>query len=80
MSSRCNSCPAKVLWLVNDITGKRAPIDAEPTANGNVLPNHEQGTYEIVAPVERHKYAGRLHTSHFVSCPEGPAWKGKRRG
>lgn len=76
MTDRCNSCPAEIIWLVSEATGKRAPIDARPVEHGNILPDLKTGTYRIlpIAPAaEREQHASRLHTSHFATCPEGPA-------
>lgn len=78
--ARCNSCPAEVLWLAHITTGKTAPIDAEPAEGGNIEVSPATGKYRIVPADERPALAGLLHTNHFVTCPEGPAWKGRHRG
>lgn len=60
-TSRCRSCNAEIIWAVT-ATGKRMPVDAAPSANGNI---HLEGTTAIVLdePVDG------ARTSHFATCP-----------
>ncbi len=64
----CRSCPALVYWVITT-SGKRMPIDAEPTADGNVtVQRDETGTpiatvHAVGTPLE-----GPRWTSHFATC------------
>lgn len=73
--ARCGSCRAEVIWTVTAATGKRMPVDAEPTPDGNVVlaaPTTRSG-----APVSYAAQVGALlieddgvrFTSHFATCP-----------
>lgn len=76
MSDFCRSCRAPVIWLEHVRTGKRAPIDAVPTPEGNIVVNEAAGTYRIAETpdlVDREP----LHTNHFATCPQAPAWKAR---
>ena len=73
--SACRSCQAEILWLANLTTGRRAPIDAQPVPDGNIVVRG--GHYQVLAGQQRQDAIGRgvpLHTSHFVGCPQAPAW------
>jgi hypothetical protein len=77
----CRSCPARVLWLANVTTHKRAPIDAAPAVGGNIVVDLDAGTYRIVTGIEREDMIGRgdpLHLNHFVTCPNAAEHKGRR--
>lgn len=72
----CRSCRAPVLWA--DTTGgERMPIDAKPTAAGNVLIHisEEQPPRLIAGVLTRGQVNGArsdgktLYRSHFASCP-----------
>lgn len=73
---RCRSCGADILWLKNTLSGRAAPIDAEPVPGGNcsVL---APGVYCIVPAAEA---AGRtdLRKSHYATCTQ-PAKHRKAR-
>jgi hypothetical protein len=66
--STCRSCGAEIRWAVSMSTGRRMPIDAEPTPDGNVLLHPGGGATVLAAgvpvPVGRSRY-----TSHFATCP-----------
>lgn len=70
--SQCRWCGRKVFWLNHERTGKRAPIDAYPSPNGNVGINQENGTYRIITAqmsLEDMFSTGR-YTNHWATCPE----------
>lgn len=62
----CRWCGADVIWLKSTATGKLAPIDYQPSPDGNVLVHrdpgsrHVQGTYEIVSRADQATIAGVL--------------------
>lgn len=69
MSSRCKSCDATIIWAITD-HGKSMPIDAQPSANGNVeLRLDHGGAYRAKVHAGPNGHTGQLHTSHFVTCP-----------
>lgn len=67
----CGSCGAPVVWALHVRTLKPAPIDAEPSADGNCV-LHATGRYAIV-PGDVLEGMRRnlipLHTNHFATCP-----------
>ena len=70
--SACRTCHAPVLWVVNERTGKRIPLDPEPTdllyGTRFVLTGGQslQGA-PLARAAEVHEHGRR---SHFASCPE----------
>jgi uncharacterized protein involved in high-affinity Fe2+ transport len=82
MSDTCRSCDAPVMWLENETTGKRAPIDREPTEGGNIEIDQAAGRYRVLLELERPQAQERgapLHMNHFATCPQARNWKrGKR--
>ncbi len=74
--SKCRSCGASVVWLENNRTGKRAPIDAQPSEDGNILLDRHAGTYQVLASsTDRALAAGHLHTNHFMTCKTADQWR-----
>ncbi|HEV2235917.1 MAG TPA: hypothetical protein VGR57_04565 [Ktedonobacterales bacterium] len=76
----CRSCGACIFWLKSLATGKVAPVDAEPSPNGNITANLEDATYAIVPANQRAALAGTLRTNHFSSCPQARSWKSGKGG
>lgn len=81
-ATACRSCGAAIVWAVNTRTGKRGPIDAEPSPDGNVvLTTDDDGVlrYDVLAdPAERQGAADAgiaLYVSHFLTCPHRESWQ-----
>lgn len=83
----CRSCHAPVIWAVT-ILGKAMPVDAEPSANGNLALEWRErgsglpgGAPPLARVVSEHLRFGRadLRTSHFVTCPQAGKWR-RRKG
>lgn len=68
---KCKTCPINLWWLKHATTGKSAPIESQPSANGNiaVLGN---GFYTIIPASERHEWEGNLHLNHWATCTNPP--------
>ena len=80
-TDQCRSCHAPILWLVNTTTQKRAPIDAEPTPDGNILVMGN-GTYRVLKANERDdppEGSYTRHTNHFQTCPDAAKFAGGKR-
>jgi hypothetical protein len=74
-------CGARILWLGNNNTHNPAPIDAEPSDNGNIRVDRPGGIYEVLSPdrAAAHRVAGvALHVNHFYTCKNPPQRGGKR--
>ena len=79
--ARCGrpGCAAPILWAFHLRTGGRAPIDADPTADGNILVDHDTGRYIVLAKDElaqARTMGDRLHLNHSVTCANPPGRKG----
>jgi hypothetical protein len=63
-TKRCSKagCNKEIYWLVNEKTEKKAPIDAMPDPNGNLVVNLPAGTYRVVGPGEGQ------YVNHFATC------------
>lgn len=79
--SYCESCKAEVLWLMNDSTGKFAPIDALPAENGNCYV-YSKTHYRVLAGdgLNSARAAGsKLNANHFLTCPNADDFRPKRK-
>lgn len=75
----CRSCGAPVVWAKHYRTGKSAPMNAESSDDGGFVIVDEEGTTTYRPPWGDEGTLPR-HTSHFATCPEGPAWRKARGG
>lgn len=72
MGARCSSCGAEIIWCTTT-TGKKMPVDAETSADGNVLVTTDltarvlsrKEIERVFTPEER---AQELRHSHFTTC------------
>lgn len=76
----CRSCGEPVIWLTNNHTGRKAPIDQEetPDGSGNVVIDVNAGTYRVVSGTERHmlqQTGHSLYTNHFQTCKDQERWR-----
>lgn len=72
----CDRCKAAVLWLMNNNTKKMAPIDREPSEDGNCLVGVTM--YQVLTKdaLLAHRADGiPLHKSHFVTCPHADKFR-----
>ncbi|WP_256789870.1 hypothetical protein [Frankia sp. AvcI1] len=68
--SRCRSCEAPIRWATATATGRRMPLDAEPTADGNVTV-HRGDDGQAVATVHPigTPIVGTRWRPHWATCP-----------
>lgn len=70
--SRCRSCGADIFFATT-VNGKPQPIDARPTAEGNLELENRDGRLfvTVVGPLERLLAEGErpLYLAHHASCP-----------
>lgn len=72
----CRSCGAPVVWSEHARTGKRAPLQVDPTGTF-VIPAGE-GYRSIRTEDVR---AGRArYSNHYSTCPEAEAWRRRKGG
>jgi hypothetical protein len=78
-TDECRSCKAAVIWAETE-AGKRMPVDAEPSADGNVRLRERDGLAPLAVVLKVAEVFGKtgLRTSHFKSCPDAADWRGKR--
>jgi len=67
----CEACGEPVMMLVHAVTGKRAPINRDPTELGNlVLELTNQGwRYRVLLKGEARPPAHEIYMPHFATCP-----------
>lgn len=69
MPYECKKCGKETLWLRHKETNNHAPIEAEPSENGNIFISGE--LYRIATPdeIEKAKRIGKpLYLNHFATC------------
>lgn len=73
--AHCRTCGAEILWLRNDRTKRVAPIDAQPSLNGNIEIT-EAGEYHVFGEPtlfdQRQTSEPVLHLNHWVTCTRPP--------
>jgi hypothetical protein len=88
----CKGCGQSIAWLEHERTRKPAPIDADPSPNGNVVGIDSTGfpvplgvatAYRIVGKADRERLARdgeSLHLNHFATCEKAARFgsKGER--
>ena len=75
VTTQCRSCRAPVIWAVTR-AGKRIPLDAAPSATGNLVYVGQQldGTEVVGAPRDGDPPEFR-YVSHFATCPDAGEWR-----
>lgn len=63
--AQCRSCGAPIRWVVIEKSGKRMPVDSEPSITGNIAVSGERASY--VTPDAN--ATPMRHLSHFATCP-----------
>ena len=81
MSASCRSCGASIIWG-RTLSGKMMPVDAEPSAKGNVLIIQDSKSKEADAvtlpnPAVYDGRDGPLRLSHYATCPNATAWRAR---
>lgn len=71
----CRSCQMPILWRKHERSDKSMPIDATPSRGGTVWLNRDNRTYRIERSGLALSFSGRLHTSHYETCPDRTAWR-----
>lgn len=79
-TSPCKSCGARVIWTLTT-ANKAMPVNAEPSAKGNVELVGEAGgiirATVLAGPTLFDDPEGHpaRHLSHFVTCPDAGEWR-----
>lgn len=68
----CRSCSAPIVWAVHFETGKKMPIDADPSWIGDLILDGGAGTWRKAVIVEA---PGFRWISHFATCPNAADWR-----
>jgi hypothetical protein len=78
-TDQCKACKANIYWCRTP-AGKMAPIDAEPSPDGNV--SIRDGVAVVLKADERGLFDGPLHKNHFATCSHAKQFqkpKGEQR-
>lgn len=76
----CRTCNARIIWVITR-AGKNMPVNAEPSTGGNIELRYSGRTYPLAIVLSQRAAAEQaaagvgLHISHFVTCPDAPAWR-----
>lgn len=75
--STCKTCGGQIIWARTN-TGKRMPLDAKPTPEGNLI----LSTGELLPTVRTvgsagHKPGQSLYRSHLFTCKQATAHRQK---
>lgn len=75
-TDKCRSCGRPIIWTITS-KGKRMPVDAEPSPDGNVA--LDEGPDGAVRASVTGPAPGLIpeprYTSHFATCPEAARWR-----
>lgn len=72
--TQCRECGADIEWVTTEEEGRRIPIDVFPTEAGEFAKSSMDASggekiYRFVPGPSRGNYPGKLHETHFLSCP-----------
>lgn len=70
----CRSCGRMIIWA-ESVRGKAMPVDAEPHPDGGTITLTPQPGSSPVATVGAAMLG--LRRSHFSTCPDATAWRGR---
>lgn len=81
MADQCSTCAAPIIWATTERSLKPMPVDAEPSPAGSVqlIPREGRTPLARVIPA-KDRFAKRLHTSHFVTCPDADRHRSRAKG
>ena len=69
MAYQCRKCGKETLWLKHKESGKPAPIEAEPSPNGNIFISGELYRIATKKEIVKAKEIGKpLYLNHFATC------------
>lgn len=74
MEGKCRSCGARIFWM-KTTNGKLAPIDAEPSPDGNMVLRDDVA--HVVKKGDLFE-TGPKHKNHFATCPNAASHKKPR--
>ena len=77
--SRCRSCRAEIIWVITARGGRRMPLDAEPTPDGNVIFD-TTGRAAVVSgeTLATLRPEIKRYMPHHATCPHADQWKANR--
>jgi hypothetical protein len=75
---QCKTCAAPIFWVEIVSTGKRMPVNAQPSPRGTVVLRDGRDA-EVLGPIAASEYKGMKYESHFATCPQAKSWR-RRRG
>lgn len=69
MPYECRKCGKECVWLKHKDTKKPAPIEAEPSPNGNIFIQGKLYRMATADEIEKAKRIGKpLYINHFATC------------
>jgi NTP pyrophosphatase (non-canonical NTP hydrolase) len=73
----CSTCGSPMLWTLTSATGKRQPLDATPSAGGDITVEIEDGGAVLRSTHWGTPHAGG-HKTHFATCPHAAQHRRRR--
>lgn len=70
--AECRTCKAAIVWAVHRETGKKHPIDALPSYEGDLVINAADATWKKATLIDAPGFRWR---SHFASCGQAALWR-----
>lgn len=75
--SDCKGCPATIIWCVEEVTGKKIPLD--PKAPVYVVVKDTFGQAPVVRRAKDDQNNVTAMVSHFATCPSANQFSGSRK-
>jgi hypothetical protein len=72
---RDERCGVEVIWLRNDHTGNKAPIEVKTNPKGNITIDRRRGTWHVIVEADGDVPANQRHMSHFATCRFAKAYR-----
>jgi len=80
-TSTCSAqqCQAIIIWTVTERTGKRMPVDAQPSPDGNLVLTPSPHGAPISKVADLLDPDGPRYLSHFATCPAAKGFRHRNR-
>lgn len=72
--TRCRSCETPIEWRSHERTRKKAPVELEAHADGNVV-KVGATRYRVLSKKEMATDPGPRYRLHFATCPEADTFR-----
>lgn len=76
--AKCSTCDALIRWAVFSASGKRVPLDFEPSPRGNLVVTGQRNDGTPLIAIAGANPGPMLYMNHFATCPQADQHRRKK--